>query len=77
MKTVSQVRNTKQVRPKTKVQVARENANIGVRELTGYTGISPATISRIEAGRAPDIRNALKLAKFFETSVEDLFGGFA
>ena len=76
MKTVSQVRGTKPAKPKTKLQVLRESANIGVRELAGYSGVSPATISRIESGRVPDLYNALKLSRFFETSVEDLFGSF-
>jgi DNA-binding XRE family transcriptional regulator len=77
VKTISQVRGSKASKPKTKLQVKRENANIGVRELAGYSGASPATVSRIEAGKPPSIRNALLLARFFETSVEDLFGDFA
>lgn len=76
MKTISQVRRKSIDRVRTRVQQLREDANLGVRELAGFSGVSPATVSRIEAGKPPDIRNALRLAKFFETSVEDLFGTF-
>ena len=74
VKTVSQVR--KKPSERTRLQALREDANLGVRELAGFAGVSPATVSRVEAGKAPDIRTALHLAQFFETSVEDLFGGF-
>lgn len=76
MKTISQVRKKAPERTRTRTQQLREEANLGTRELAGYAGVSPATVSRIEAGKPPDIRNALRLAQFFETSVEDLFGNF-
>ena len=72
MKTVSQVR--RKPKQRTRLQAMREEANLGVRELAGFTGVSAPTISRVESGRTPDVRNALLLAQFFETSIEDLFG---
>lgn len=74
MKTISQVR--KKPEERTRLQSLREEANLGVRELARYVGISAATVTRTEQGKKPDIRNALRLAHFFETSVEDLFGNF-
>lgn len=72
MKTVSQVRRKGSAR--TRLQQLRDEANLGLRELAGYAGVSPATLTRVESGKHPDIVTALKLAQFFETSVEDLFG---
>lgn len=74
MKTVSQVRHKPKER--TRLQQMRDEAGIGVRELGQFSGLSPATITRVEQGGAPDITTALRLATFFETSVEDLFGRF-
>lgn len=75
MKTVSQVKKSAAVK-RTRLEILRSDANLGVRELASYAGISASTISRIESGKAPDIRSSLHLAKFFETSVEDLFSEF-
>jgi DNA-binding XRE family transcriptional regulator len=72
MRTVSQVR--KKVGERTRIAALREEANLGVREMAAHCGISPATLVRVEAGKHPDIVTALRLAQFFETSVEDLFG---
>jgi len=73
MKTVSQVRKPVAIH-RTRVQQLRMEAGLGMRELAKYAGLSPATVSRVEAGNEPDIINALKLARFFESTVEDLFG---
>jgi transcriptional regulator with XRE-family HTH domain len=74
MRTVSQVR--KKPSERSRLQALREDANLGVRELASFAGVSPATVSRVDSGKAPDIRTALRLAQFFETSVEELFGNF-
>ncbi len=76
MKTVSQVKKANATAKRTRLEILRSNANLGVRELASYAGVSASTVSRIESGKAPDIRSALHLAKFFETSVEDLFNEF-
>lgn len=74
MKTVSQVKKSL---PKCRrVAMLREEAGLSLRELGSYAGVGHATVCRIESGKAPDIRTALRLAKFFETSVEDLFNEF-
>lgn len=75
MKTVSQVR--KPVTTRNRVAQLRQAAGLQMRELAGYCGVSHLTICRIEAGKAPDVKTALLLARFFETTVEDLFGHFA
>lgn len=74
MKTISELR--KKPRERTRIQVLREDANLGLREAAGYAGISAATWSRAESGKAPDIYTAFRFAKFFETSIEDLFQQF-
>ena len=75
--TISQVRKeiTKAI-PKTRIAELFQKSGLGVRELAGFARISPATASRIQRGMAPDIRTALRLAKFFETTVEELFKEF-
>lgn len=74
MKTISQVR--KKPKERTRLAILREDANLTMRELAAFAGVGPATVLRVETGKAPDIRTALRLAQFFETSVEDLFGAF-
>jgi len=75
MRTVSKVKRSRPV--KSDLQVRREDAGLSMRDLAKYTGISHATLCRLEAGRPPDIRNALLLAKFYECTVENLFFQFA
>lgn len=74
MKTVSKVRKKGQER--SRLQQLREDAGLGLREMSGFSDISPATVVRIEAGRMPDLTTALRFAQFYETTVEDLFGHF-
>jgi DNA-binding XRE family transcriptional regulator len=74
MKTISALRRKPTER--TRIKQLREEAGIGLREMCKFAELSPATLSRVESGKAPDIRTALKLAKFFETSVENLFGSW-
>jgi DNA-binding XRE family transcriptional regulator len=72
MKTVSQVR--RKTTERTRLTALREESGLGMREMARFCGVSPATLCRVEAGKHPDIVTALRLARFFETSVEDLFG---
>ncbi len=75
MKTISQVR--KPIPARGRIAVLIHEAGIGMRELARFSGVSPATVSRVASGKAPDIRTALLLARFFETTVEDLFNEYA
>ena len=75
MQTISQVRKVA-AKKRNRVAILRTEGGLGVRELAKYAGVSAATVSRIESGKAPDICSALKLARFFETTVEDLFSEF-
>ena len=52
----------------------REDAGLGLREAANFIGISPATLSRIETSRDPDVHTAIKVARFYETTVEELWG---
>ena len=74
LRTISQVK--KSIPPRNRLAALRMDSGLTVRDMATYSGVSPATISRVEAGKPPDIRTALKLARFFETSVEDLFHEF-
>lgn len=57
-----------------KVKIFRENLSISQTELGKMTGVSRQTISSIERGDySPSIVLALKLAKLFETTVENIF----
>lgn len=70
--TVSKVRrNTEGA--KTLLEQLRLQAGLGIREVAEYSNVSKATISRVENGKSPDITTALRLARFFETTVEELF----
>lgn len=73
-KTVSQVK--KAIPARTRLEVLRIEAGLNMRDLGKFAGVGTATVCRVEKGKAPDIRTALRLAKFFETSVEDLFHEF-
>jgi DNA-binding XRE family transcriptional regulator len=74
--TISQIRKKKPAKERTRLQILRDDAGLGTRELARFSEVSSSTISRVESGQCPDIRTALRLARFFETSVEDLFGSF-
>ena len=75
MSTVSQVR--RKVSKRTRLQALREEANLTLREVAKHSGVSAPTVLRTEVGKSPDVRTALLLARFYETSVEDLFGHLA
>jgi putative transcriptional regulator len=59
----------------TRVLLVREEFGLSLRAVARETGISPAEVSRIERGLSePGVHIAMKLAKFYETTVEQLFG---
>ncbi|WP_196139803.1 helix-turn-helix transcriptional regulator [Aliikangiella sp. G2MR2-5] len=57
-----------------KIAVFRSLLKISQQDLANAIGVSRKTISTVETGRfTPSVTIALKLALFFETSVEELF----
>ena len=60
--------------PKNKVCEHRLKANITQEKLAEAVGVTRQTIIAIERGNyTPSVLLALKLARYFKTSVEDLF----
>lgn len=56
------------------VQKLRERMGVTQEELSGKVGVSRQTIIAIEKGNyTPSVLLALKLARFFKTSVDDIF----
>lgn len=52
----------------------RERHQLTLRDVAKYSGVSVATIARIEWGAECNLSQALKLAHFFETTVEKIWG---
>jgi transcriptional regulator with XRE-family HTH domain len=51
----------------------RVKHGIGVREAAKASGISPATISRMEMGFSPDIGTALKASIFYGLPLQEIW----
>lgn len=51
----------------------RESARVSVRDVAKHSGISAATISRIERGYLPDIITALRMASFYGLKIEQMW----
>lgn len=79
MKTISQIpeRVRKKNGAETRFRTARLKSRLGLRDVAKFSGVSLATVQRIDTGRPPSIEVALKLARFFERSVEVLFAEWA
>ena len=59
---------------KNKVLTFRQKKNITQEELAGKLGVTRQTIIAIEKGNyTPSVLLALKIAKFFNKTVEDIF----
>ena len=59
---------------RTKIRELRESRNISQKELGELVGVSRQTINYIELGKtSPKITVALKIAKIFNTPVEEIF----
>ncbi len=59
---------------RTKIRKFRESRNISQKELGELVGVSRQTINYIELGKtSPKITVALKIAKVFNISVEEIF----
>lgn len=56
------------------LKAARVAAKLDQDDLAERSGVSQATISRIESGQAPTTATALRLARTLDTTVEALFG---
>lgn len=56
------------------LKAAREAAKLDQDGLAERSGVSQATISRIERGQVPGTAVALRLSRALNVSVEDLFG---
>lgn len=82
MKTISQVkpRSAKKyaLRNRTKewptkllfdMRRVREEKNLTLREVAGYSGVSHATLARVENGATPDLPTALRLQTFYERPI--------
>ena len=54
--------------------VRRKRGNSGLREVARAIGTSPATLSRVEAGKMPDITTFGKLCKWLEVDPAQLLG---
>ena len=51
----------------------REKQGVTLRDCVKPSGISSATLLRIEEGRAPDLATALRFARFVEMPVEEVW----
>jgi predicted transcriptional regulator len=51
----------------------RERHGVSLREVAEASGVSHATIARVEVGWVPSVENALKLAAFYELPVEKMW----
>lgn len=57
------------------LQTARRSAGLSQQQLADKLGVSRQTINMIENGRSqPSLKHAMRLARIFGTSVEQLFG---
>ncbi len=62
------------VKVRTQVRAMRQSAGLSQAELGARLGVSRQTINAIETGKyTPSLPLALLAARFFRTSVEDLF----
>ena len=58
-----------------RVRRMREARGLSQGELAGHLGVSRQTVNSLEVGRyIPSLPLALSLARFFESTVEQLFG---
>lgn len=58
-----------------KLKELREKHKIPLRTLGAIVGISAANLNKIERGECePGVQNAIRIARFFETTAEELFG---
>ena len=73
-KYIEKSRNEKYLR-KQKMRAYRENCGLLIDEAATLLGISKTYLVKIESGeKDPTLELALKIAKFYKTTVDELFG---
>lgn len=71
--TLKKTRNEKYLR-KQKLKAFRDNCGLLVEEAANFLGISKTYLVKIENGeKDPTLELALKIAKFYKTTVDELF----
>jgi transcriptional regulator with XRE-family HTH domain len=56
------------------IRVREKRGNVGIREAAKQAGISQATLSRVEAGKMPDLPTFMKLCAWLELDPNTLLG---
>jgi len=56
------------------LRALRNEAGVSASYVAGKTGMGLSTYARVETGAPPSLANALKLAKFLELPVEEIWG---
>ena len=54
--------------------VARKRGKVGIRTTAREIGVSPATLSRIENGKLPDLENFAKICQWLEVDPASVLG---
>lgn len=72
--TVSMVAKAAIHREATEIGRRRASSGLSLRDVAKYTGTQYHALYRAERGRPVSLVSALKIARFFECSVEELFG---
>lgn len=81
MKTVSKMKRHPRKAPRvsagrvlgSRIQELREKHDLTLRAISAACGVPTTTLLRMQYGRECELSSALKLAKFFETPVEEIF----
>jgi DNA-binding XRE family transcriptional regulator len=63
-----------QVKLKVDIKGLRREANVGLVRAAAMVDVSPSTLERVEAGWSPGIVTALKVARFMQMPVEEIWG---
>src|SRR5215203_5798700 len=56
------------------VKIKQKRGNRGIREVAKEIGISPATLSRIEAGKQPDLERFTAICRWLEIDPATILG---
>ena len=54
--------------------IAEKRGKVGIRATARQIGLSPATLSRVENGRLPDLDNFTRICKWLDVNPADLLG---
>jgi transcriptional regulator with XRE-family HTH domain len=64
-------------RKRTRLLTARESVGLTLRQVTAFTGIAPSRLSEYERALSePTVSTAIRIARLYGRSVEDLFAEF-